>query len=348
MAASKTYKSPPGSRNLSSPTGRTALVPVAEVDSHWITNVTVGGQTVTLCIDTGSSPLWVSAPDIARGQKRGYDLNRSLTAKAEPDSAFNISFPNIRAWGTVIQDDVALSSNDNIHLEDFAFGMVNQMSSTSDEAWDGLLGFGFRNASLNGRNTRIASLNSLRAPSSSRLTAGKETILGLPTFFESLMPTLKSPTFALDFQRRTNDSMLPSIKFGGTDPTRYAGELAYVNIDNSSSRWTANNITFSVGGQLMEESANITFDTGLGASIFVPMSIIDVYYSQVPDLQWGNQMGYNCTVVIPCNSKLLDFEMHIGNGTARIGSGNMMGIPISGLVNSAWNAGMVIRLLRSP
>ena len=35
----------------------TAVVAVEEVEYHWVTNVTIGGQRVILCIDTGSSPL---------------------------------------------------------------------------------------------------------------------------------------------------------------------------------------------------------------------------------------------------------------------------------------------------
>lgn len=33
----------------------TAIVPVQEVEYHWTTNVSIGGQQVILCIDTGST-----------------------------------------------------------------------------------------------------------------------------------------------------------------------------------------------------------------------------------------------------------------------------------------------------
>lgn len=36
---------------------RTAIVTVQETDDHWTTNVSLGNQSVRLCIDTGSSPL---------------------------------------------------------------------------------------------------------------------------------------------------------------------------------------------------------------------------------------------------------------------------------------------------
>ena len=34
-----------------------AVVSVEEIDYHWTTNVSLGGQLVRLCVDTGSSPL---------------------------------------------------------------------------------------------------------------------------------------------------------------------------------------------------------------------------------------------------------------------------------------------------
>lgn len=41
----------------SDPAKTTTFIPVQEVDYHWVANVSIGGQEVLLCIDTGSSPL---------------------------------------------------------------------------------------------------------------------------------------------------------------------------------------------------------------------------------------------------------------------------------------------------
>ncbi|KAI4251985.1 MAG: hypothetical protein L6R42_008157, partial [Xanthoria sp. 1 TBL-2021] len=68
------------------------------------------------------------------------------------------------------------------------------------------------------------------------------------------------------------------------------------------------------------------------------MSITSTYYNQIPDLLWSSKLGgYNCTIVIPCTAHLPDLEMHIGNGTARIRSEHMMGEPLTGPANPAWN-----------
>ncbi|KAL8939358.1 MAG: hypothetical protein Q9216_003397 [Gyalolechia sp. 2 TL-2023] len=269
----------------------------------------------------------------------GYDVNKTLTAQLNLDFSFNISFPYTQVSGFVVEDTIELSDK-SINLENFAFGVAHDQSSgVVKEPWDGLLGFAFRDPTTPG------------------------TLSGLPTFFESIMPKLENPTFALDFQRNTNRSTGPSITFGAIDPTRFTAELLSTPIDSSGGRWTAKDIKFSVRGRMMEERANLTFgvplqsiplasptlipypDTGLGAAIFVPMSIIDEYYSQVQGLQWGNQMSYNCTVTVPCDSKLPNFEMHIGNGVARIGSKNMMGEPLSNSVSPAQSSSFEKRCL---
>ena len=48
---------PAGLVNSSTQGNLTALIPLTEVDYHWIADVSIGGQSVLLCVDTGSSPL---------------------------------------------------------------------------------------------------------------------------------------------------------------------------------------------------------------------------------------------------------------------------------------------------
>lgn len=67
-----------------------------------------------------------------------------------------------------MEDDVSLANN-SISVEDFAFGVANQESSNPlDEPWDGLLGLGFHNISVNGGLVTLTRLIDLV-----RLTGGK-------------------------------------------------------------------------------------------------------------------------------------------------------------------------------
>ncbi|KAL8947994.1 MAG: hypothetical protein Q9222_005776 [Ikaeria aurantiellina] len=261
-------------------------------------------------------PRWVSTPAVGKSSGRTYDVQKSSTAIPYPNETFFLSFPQSSVSGTVVQDSLKLVGA-NVQLLDFAFGVVHQESAgIINQPFDGFLGLGFPGSSVN------------------------RTILdSKPTFFEALMPNLELPIFALDFRKESKDSMGPSIELGKIDATRFSGELASTSIDRSTNRWIANGITFSVRGQLMPESASMSFDTGGDNKIYAPLSIVEEYYSQIADVRWASLGGYNCTVVIPCNSELPGLEMHIGNGTARIHGENMMGRPVTGSVNPAWGAG---------
>ena len=80
-------------------------------------------------------------------------------------------------------------------------------------------------------------------------------------------------------------------------------------------------------------------DTGGDNYINAPFSVTDEYYRHVEDLRWGSLGGFNCTIIIPCSTKLRDLVMHIGNGTATIRAENMMGRPLSAPVNPSWTTG---------
>lgn len=75
------------------------------------------------------------------------------------------------------------------------------------------------------------------------------------------MPDLQSPIFALDFSTKASDQKGPSMTFGGIDPTKFHGQLASTPIDRSTNRWTAKDITFSIRGEQLDESADMSFGT---------------------------------------------------------------------------------------
>ncbi|KAL8655992.1 MAG: hypothetical protein Q9226_002830 [Calogaya cf. arnoldii] len=255
---------------------------------------------------------WVSTK---AGNARVYAVDRSPTAKPLPDENFDMSFPHSHVSGIVVKDTL---SSGSVRLLDFALGVVDQASAgIKDQPFDGFIGLGFRGASLN------------------------KTILdSLPTFFEFLMPTLKSPTFALDFQSQANNPKGPSMRFGEIDTGRFNGPLASTHIDRSTNRWTAKDITFSIRGERRDESSDMSFDTGGGNHIYAPMSVVTSYYSHIEDIRWSSNLsGFQCTIIIPCDSVLPDLEMHIGNGTARIRKEHMMGDPLTGSADPSWSAG---------
>ncbi|KAI4275587.1 MAG: hypothetical protein LQ337_003099 [Flavoplaca oasis] len=130
--------------------------------------------------------------------------------------------------------------------------------------------------------------------------------------------------------------------FGRTESTRFRGELATTPIDRSANRWTAKDISFSIRGERMVESSDMSFDTAGGNHIYAPLSVVLAYYSHIPDLLWSSHLGgYRCTIVIPCATQLPDLEMHVGSGTARIRSDRMMGDRLTLPADPSWNRGNI-------
>ncbi|KAI4115497.1 MAG: hypothetical protein LQ345_003908, partial [Seirophora villosa] len=318
------HKHLPTRQLSSSQEGRpTASISVQEIDYHWVTNVSIGGQTVVLTIDSGSSPTWVSTPQADKKQGRTYDIGRSPTARPHDNEHFTQEFPSSSVSGIVVDDTIVLGAGDVV-LENFALGVVSQASAgIKDQAFDGFLGFGFRGS--NPKDTK-------------------------PTFFESLLPTLEAPVFAFDLSSAATSSGRASIALGGIDTTKFQPPLSQTPIDRSTNRWTANGIQFSIQGHLMEERANLVFeelkDTGGDNYINAPFSVTDEYYRHVEGLRWGSQLGRsNCAIIIPCASKLPDLQMHVGDGVATIRGDAMIGKPLTGPSNPAWAMGSGILCL---
>ncbi|KAL8728490.1 MAG: hypothetical protein Q9181_005333 [Wetmoreana brouardii] len=225
----------------------TAIIPVQELDYHWTTNVTLGGQQVLLCVDTGSSTLWVTGAEVANNQGRAYNISQSLKAMPHQNETFFQDFPQSSVSGIVVGDTVAFVNTSAV-IENFDFGVVEYKSpGITNQPFDGFFGLGFSDhrevgTPLNADSFKGSSLESK------------------PTFFEALMPSLEAPVFSLDFRSSNlNITAGPYMEFGRIDHTKYTGQLAKTPIDRSSNRWTANNITFSIGDLLMDERANLVF-----------------------------------------------------------------------------------------
>ncbi|KAI4260753.1 MAG: hypothetical protein LQ352_000145 [Teloschistes flavicans] len=301
----------------------TAIIPVQEVQYHWTTNVSIGGQQVLLCIDTGSTPSWVTGSQAVTGPGGSYNVSNSATAQLYINESFYEGFPQSSISGIVVEDTVTLADG-GATVNNFAIGVVDHKSpGIANQPFDGFLGLGFPG----GVGPNLSFLDSK------------------PTFFELLMPALESPVLTLNFKDIKSDLTTgPYMEFGRVDPTKFIDNLSKTPITRSTNRWTAGNVTFSINGTQMNEQADLVFDTGGDNFINAPFAIINEYYSGVPDLRWGSQGTFNCTIIVPCDSHLPDLEMHIGNGTATIRGEYMNGRPLDGPVNPSWTQGEQSRM----
>ncbi|KAL8871255.1 MAG: hypothetical protein Q9174_002876 [Haloplaca sp. 1 TL-2023] len=284
----------------------TVVVPLKQTEYHWVTTeAAIGGQPVVLLVDTGSSSFWVTASSTPG---HSYDTNVSSTAHLLYNKTFHQSFPHASVSGIIVKDTVSVGSEYAI-VRDFEFGFVDQKSAAiADQPFDGFIGLGFP-------QTHQEELS----------------LASNPSLTEALLPRLPSPVFSAYLKNSGPNP--PYLKFGGIDDAKYTGPLAKVFISRSTNRWTASNVGFSIGNQTMEETADLVFDTGGDNYISAPYSVIAEYYKDIA-IQWGSMGSSNCTVILPCDSKLPDLEMHLGSGTAKVRGELMKGKTASGTGSS--------------
>ncbi|KAJ7079760.1 aspartic peptidase A1 [Mycena belliarum] len=107
--------------------GRRAVPISNNGNAEYMSNITLGGTTVSVILDTGSSDLWVNFPKTTPPTK---DLGKSLS----------LSYAVGSASGTVKSAQLQF---DGFTVEDQAFLLVPDRSSFSkDTSFDGLLGLG--------------------------------------------------------------------------------------------------------------------------------------------------------------------------------------------------------------
>ncbi|KAF6235426.1 hypothetical protein HO173_006622 [Letharia columbiana] len=265
--------------------------------SQWDTNVTIGGQNVTLEIDTGSSFLWVLDPSLSalNSSNRGtYDYTKSRTVSPVNES-FTVAYGGGLVTGRVIEETVTIG------------------------------GLTFNNVSMGIANA--SSPYFLEQPSIGLLGLGPQ-----PTYARALpapFSVSEMQSFALDFKVTGSDGSA-SIEFGGIDHSKYVGQLANAPLNSTDGHWAVDDVDFSVGNVRMNTSTYVVLDTGAGHNIATPSSVAEAYYSRVPGAVFDDRIGDGISLwLVPCNATLPDLALHIGNGTATVAGASMIGLPVN-------------------
>lgn len=155
--------------------GEVAALP-EENESQYLSPVTVGGQTVQLAFDTGSSDLWVFSTELPSdhiGQHSVFDPTKSSTWEEYGGSSWQIRYGDgSGASGTVGFDTVEVGE---ITVTRQAVEIATSISQAfiDDPNNDGLLGLGFGH------------INTIEPEQQN-------------TFFENVMEELDMPLFTAD------------------------------------------------------------------------------------------------------------------------------------------------------
>lgn len=254
-------------------------------DVEYLSQVKIGGQPVTLDFDTGSSDLWVFNTQLSADEIQGrqvYDPTKSKTFQMMPGAKFTIRYGDgSGAEGNVGTDVVdvggAVAPKQAVEL---ATAVTDTFVRDINNG--GLMGLAF------------GKINAVK-PQKQK------------TFFENVMPSLAEPLFTADLRANAPGA----YEFGRIDTSKFTGQMAWIPVDTSKGFWQFSTQSFAVNGGPPQQGAQggqAIADTGTTLILADP-TVVNGYYSQVPEAQESKQMG---GFVVPCNAKLPDLDLDIG------------------------------------
>ncbi|KAK6330456.1 Type I transmembrane sorting receptor [Orbilia brochopaga] len=232
--------------------GSVAATP-GQYDIEYVCPVEIGGQTLNLDFDTGSSDLWVFSslmPKSSQGSHDIYDPKKSETGKEMTGATWKISYGDgSSASGVVYTDTVKIGG---VVVEGQAVELAKKVSSsfTSDPSNDGLVGLAF------------GSINTVK-PRKQK------------TFFENAMSGLSDGVMTADLKH----GQPGSYDFGTIDSSKYTGDIKYIDIDASGGFW-----------EFDADGSTAIADTGT-TLLLVSNKITKAYYSKIKGAKMDNSQG---------------------------------------------------------
>jgi len=267
----------------------------AKGDREFVSPVTIGGQTVVMDFDTGSSDMWVFSTTLDSASQAGhtiYDPTKSSTFKPMDGATFNVSYGDGSfALGGVGTDTVDIGG---ASVENQAIGLPTQVDASfvQDQASNGLVGLAF------------SQLNTIK-PQKQK------------TFFDNIIGDLEEPVFTASLKQ----GAVGSYEFGNIDQSGFQGQLTDVPVLSNSGFWMFNSQQIAVGnGQPMSvsDSGLAIADTGTSLLI-VDLPVVEAYWGPIPGVM-NTQNG----VVFPCDTALPDLSLAVGDNYMATISGDLM------------------------
>lgn len=279
-------------------------------DLEYTSQIQVGGQTIQVNFDTGSSDLWLFNTKMPSSMTAGhtlYDPTKSKNFTQIQGATFSVSYGDTsNATGNLVGTDIV-----NIGGADFENQVIelpNQVTDSfvKDTKSNGLVGLAF------------GKLNTVKP------TAAK-------TFIENIANQLKQPVFTANLKHAATGS----YEFGNIDTTSYSGNMVWAPVDQSRGYWQFTSNFYAVKSHASAKNNNgaspAIADTGTSLLLMDPVVVTD-YYAQVPGAAIDQTAG---GYTFPCTAALPDLFIGISGG---LNGGQMNQIPGS-LMNYAPTTG---------
>ncbi|KAF4636879.1 hypothetical protein G7Y89_g1214 [Cudoniella acicularis] len=253
-------------------------------DVEFLSPVIIGGQTMNMDFDSGSSDLWVFNTQLAAASQAGhtnFDVAKSTTFKMLTGSTFTISYGDgSGAAGNVGTDTVNIGGA-TVTSQAIELATAVSASFVQDTQSNGLVGLAF------------SKLNTVK-PAQQK------------TFFDNAKDTLAMPVFTADLRK----AAVGAYEFGAIDSTKFNGSLSWAAVNTTSGFWQFSSQKFQVGtGTAMNVAGGQAIaDTGT-TLMLVNAAVVNAYYSQVTGAVNNQTVG---GVTFPCNSQLPDLSVDVG------------------------------------
>ncbi|KAL5869437.1 hypothetical protein ACKVWC_010184 [Pyricularia oryzae] len=272
-------------------------------DVEYLSPVTIGGQTLNLDFDTGSSDLWIFSTMLPQNVQAGhtnFDPAKSTTFKQAQGLSFKIRYGDgSGASGVVGTETVDIGG---VTVTGQAVEMATQVSGSfvKDTANNGLVGLAY------------SKLN---------------TVSPVPqqTFFDNVMPSLAEPLFTADLRK----GAMGAYEFGRIDNSKFTGEMKFIPVNTTRGFWQFSSEKFQVGnGQVKQgtKGGQAIADTGTTLILANPTTV-QGYYSQVPGAVNDQQVG---GITIPCDAKLPDLMLDVGGVMAKVKGSDIVFAQVQG------------------
>ncbi|APA12701.1 aspartyl protease [Sclerotinia sclerotiorum 1980 UF-70] len=254
-------------------------------DTEYLSQINIGGQTMTMDFDSGSSDLWVFSTQLATASQSGhqnFDPSKSKSFKMMQGATWSISYGDgSGAAGNVGTDTVNIGGA-TVTGQAIEMATAVSRSFVADTQSNGLVGLAF------------SKLNTVK-PAQQK------------TFFDNAMSQgLAMPVFTADLRKASAGS----YEFGNIDSSKFNGSLSWAAVNTTQGFWQFSSTKFTVGGGAATAVPNgqAIADTGTTLMLADP-NIVNGYYSKVQGAVNDQSVG---GVTFPCSAKLPDLAVDVG------------------------------------
>ncbi len=190
-------------------------------DVEYLSPITIGGQTMNMDFDSGSSDLWVFNTQLSTASQAGhtnFNPQKSTTFALMQGATFSISYGDgSGAAGNVGTDTVDIGGA-TVTKQAIELATAVSASFVQDTQSNGLVGLAF------------SKLNTVKP-------------IAQKTFFDNAIPSLALPVFTADLRKAAPGA----YTFGAIDSTRFNGSLSWAAVNTTNGFWQFSSTKFQVG-----------------------------------------------------------------------------------------------------